>query len=59
MATGHDLKVMRVRENIRATVLADRLGISSGRLSQVENSIRVSPQWRHRYIKTLEELTND
>ena len=52
---GTELKILRIMRGIKAQELAKRLGVSPGRLSQIEGSDsgEVSNGWVDRYLKAL------
>lgn len=53
---GNDLKTFRVSQQVKAGDLARHLGVSNGRLSQIEALAAVQPAWVNRYHIGLSEL---
>lgn len=53
MPTGHSLRVARVRARLRQQDIADVLGSSRSRVSQIESLERVPPAWVQRYKGAL------
>jgi len=55
---GTELKILRIKQGIKALDLAKQLGISPGRLSQIEGTKygEVSEKWVERYIQSLNEI---
>jgi transcriptional regulator with XRE-family HTH domain len=51
--TGADLRAERARHGVLQREIASRLGCTVGRVSAVENSIRVTPRLAARYLAAL------
>lgn len=52
--TGLDLKVERTRARVKGTVLAREMGISTSRLSKIEDQPSLTERMRDRYLVALE-----
>lgn len=52
--TGLDLKLQRVAAKVQVRQLADAMGITSSRLSRIEDEPRVTHQMLARYTKALD-----
>lgn len=52
-ATGLELRLMRVAADVRVGDLATAMGISSGSLSRIEGSRRVTEKAARRYVTAL------
>lgn len=53
MTTGLDLKVERVRADVRARRIAEIMGVSRERVSAIERSRTVTPEAERRYRAAL------
>lgn len=52
--TGIDLKVERVRADVPLKDVARQMGVSSSRLSRIEDQERLTDSMRERYLSALE-----
>lgn len=50
---GLSLKVSRIEAGVIGLDIARELGVSAGRVSQIEKKERVSQQWAERYYRAL------
>lgn len=50
---GHDLKVERVKANVKAVALAAELGVDKSTVSRIESKWFVEPEWVDRYLAAL------
>ena len=53
--TGLELKVRRTAARVKAYKLAERMGVASPRVSQIEALAEVSPETEQRYLAALAE----
>lgn len=53
LVTGMDLKLARIRQQVTATALARKMGVSRPYLSQVESRYAVQPEMANRYREAL------
>ena len=53
ITTGMDLKLQRVEMRVRVSDLAAAMGVTHGRVSQIENQASVTAQTRRRYLEAL------
>jgi len=54
MFTGEDLRLLREFRQLDQDYLAVKVGRSQQRVSAIENSPKVSPEWQERYLSGLE-----
>ncbi|HAL28098.1 MAG TPA: hypothetical protein DCP25_15365 [Chloroflexi bacterium] len=50
---GRDLAAERVRSSLRAADVAERMGVSRQRITNIEQLHRVPPALRERYLRAL------
>ena len=55
--TGMDLKLERTRRRVKAMDLANAMGVTSSRISTIENLAAVTPDAAERYRAALSTLT--
>jgi transcriptional regulator with XRE-family HTH domain len=53
MKNGPDLRAERARRGVSQKELARRLGCTPGRVSAIENSVRVTDAYARRYLDAL------
>lgn len=51
--SGRDLAAERVRRGLKASEVAERLGVSRGRITTVEQRIEVPAQFAERYLRAI------
>jgi transcriptional regulator with XRE-family HTH domain len=58
---GTELKMMRIKRGIKAVVLAEQLGVSPARVTQIESrrDAEVSELWTIRFIQALNKIQNN
>ncbi len=52
--TGLELKVLRIRQGVKARAVASALGVRSQRVSAIEATYRPSPEAIRRYLEALQ-----
>lgn len=57
MRTGMELKLQRVGHRVKAKHLADEMGVSSARVSAIENQAAVTDETATKYLSALSTLT--
>jgi plasmid maintenance system antidote protein VapI len=57
MTTGLDLKLQRVGSRVKANLLAEQMGVSSARVSAIENQAVVTDETATKYLAALQTLT--
>lgn len=56
MTTGMDLKVERIRERVTVKAIAERMGVTSARITHIESQARVTAEAERRFRHALEEI---
>jgi transcriptional regulator with XRE-family HTH domain len=54
--TGMDLRLLRVSKRIKAQDVAAAMGVTHGRVSQIEAQVRVNERTTLRYLTALRSL---
>lgn len=53
LVTGMDLKVARIRQSVKATELAARMGVSRATVTNIEQRFAVKPEQARQYREAL------
>lgn len=57
MLTGKKLKIARIKKNLKAQYIAEKIGVSKSYISKLEREIQDIP--KHIYIKWIKVLKGD